>query len=250
MFRKLLSVMLALMLAGCASNEAAPADSASGNHGCDAFEACDDTEGTGSDTSLSFKESYEALNGTENSSGKVHRTISIPENHPFEKTEPEDVVEMIHSGESFWLYFGDPKCPWCRAVIETAIQAAEESGVTSIKYIEIWDGEGNEILRDKYELNGGTPVKTGEGTAEYEELLNLLDPVLEPYELEDESGNLIDAGEKRIYAPNYVRIENGKAVRLITGIPSELSDPRGELSTGQIAEEKAQFMEFFAEGYN
>ncbi|MBO5555162.1 MAG: hypothetical protein J5941_06490, partial [Solobacterium sp.] len=143
---------------------------------------------------------------------------------------------------------GDSKCPWCRAVIESAIAAAAEQGVTAIQYLPIWDSEGNEILRDKYKLVSGKPVKVSDGAPEYAELLNLLDPVLEPYELEDESGNLIEVGEKRIYAPNYVRIENGKAVRLITGIPSELSDPRGELSTGQLAEEKAQFMEFFAEG--
>ena len=121
------------------------------------------------------------------------------------------------------------------------------NNVTSIKYIEIWDAEGNEILRDKYELNDGKPVKTGEGTPEYAELLKLLDPVLEPYELQDENGNRIAAGEKRVYAPNYVRIENGRAVRLSTGIPSGLDDPRGELTEELLADEQQQFDEFFTE---
>ena len=32
-----------------------------------------------------FKEDYEALNGKENSSGKIHRTITIDKNNPFEQ---------------------------------------------------------------------------------------------------------------------------------------------------------------------
>jgi hypothetical protein len=155
---------------------------------------------------------------------------------------------MIQNKESFWLYVGDSKCPWCRAVIESAIAAAAEQGVTTIQYLPIWDSEGNEILRDKYELVSGKPVKVSDGAPEYAELLSVLEPLLRPYELEGENGQMVDVGEKRIYAPNYVRIEEGKPVRLTTGIPNELSDPRGELSTGQLAEEKAQFMEFFAEG--
>ena len=247
MIRKLISTLLVLLLAGCGTTAPEQPSAESGTHGCDAFEVCGDEDGQGSETALSFKESYEALNGTENSSGKIHRTVSVPDDHPFEKTDPKDVVKAIEDGETFWVYFGDSKCPWCRAVLETAIESAAAHGVTSIKYIEIWDAEGNEILRDKYELNDGKPVKTGEGTPEYAELLKLLDPVLEPYELQDENGNRIAAGEKRVYAPNYVRIENGRAVRLSTGIPSGLDDPRGELTEELLADEQQQFDEFFTE---
>ncbi len=249
MIRKVMSALLVLMLAGC--NAAAPEQPASepesGNHGCDAFEECEDEGAPASETALQFKESYEALNGVANSSGKIHRTITVSENHPFEKTDPKDVVSAIENGETFWLYFGDPKCPWCRSVLETSIRIAAEKGVTSIKYVEIWDAEGNEIVRDKYVLEDGKPVKEGDGIPEYAQLLKLLDPVLDQYELEDDDGNTVQVGEKRVYAPNYIRIENGKAVRLTTGIPEDLEDPRDELTPEMLADEAKQFEEFFTE---
>ena len=249
MRKQVLTVIAALMLAGCTavSETPEPANAPAGNQGCDAFETCEDASADQSETVMTFKEDYESLNGAANSSGKLHRTITISETHPFVYAQPSDILNMIQNKESFWLYVGDSKCPWCRAVIESAIAAAAEQGVTAIQYLPIWDSEGNEILRDKYELVSGKPVKVSDGAPEYAELLSVLDPLLGPYELEGEDGQMVDVGEKRIYAPTYVRIEEGKPVRLTTGIPTELSDPRGELSASQLEEEKNQFMEFFAE---
>ena len=249
MRKQVLTVIAALMLAGCTavSETPEPANAPAGNQGCDAFEACEDASADQSETVMTFKEDYESLNGVANSSGKLHRTISISETHPFVYAQPADILNMIQNKESFWLYVGDSKCPWCRAVIESAIAAAAEQGVTAIQYLPIWDSEGNEILRDKYELVSGKPVKVSDGAPEYAELLNILEPLLRPYELEGENGQMVDVGEKRIYAPNYFRIEEGKPVRLTTGIPNELSDPRGELSAEQLADEMAQFTEFFTE---
>ena len=55
---------------------------------------------------LAFKEDYEKLNGKENKSGKVHRTISIDEVNPFVEVSAEDIVKKIANNETFYVYFG------------------------------------------------------------------------------------------------------------------------------------------------
>ena len=246
--RKMLSLLLAgLLLTGCTATKPETTPAPSGNHGCDAFEECADEPASDTKAAAEFKVMYEALNGTENKNGKVNRTIAIPEDHPFVYTTPEDVVQKIENKETFWLYVGDPKCPWCRSVLETAAAKAKEYGVKEIVSVNIWDEDGNEILRDKYELQDGKPVKTGEGTEAYQKLLTAFDALLEDYQLETEDGQKIPVGEKRIYAPNFVRIVNGEAVKLITGISDKQKDSRGELSEEILADEKAAFDSFFKE---
>ena len=121
---------------------------------------------------IDFKNEYEALNGKTNDKGKDYRVLSISEDNPFEKVEASNIVEMYNDGETFYVYFGDPLCPWCRSVLEKAIEVAKENGIDKIYYVRIWDKDKNEILRSKYELNDeGQLEKTSEGTEDYYALL-------------------------------------------------------------------------------
>ena len=194
---------------------------------------------------LEFKEEYESLNGTTNKSGKEHRTISISKNNPFHKVEQKDIVKMIEDKETFYLYVGDPLCPWCRSVLEKSIEVAKENKVKEIYYIDIWDDDGNEILRDKYESKDGTLVKTVNGTEEYKKLLEYFDSVLSNYTVSDNDGNKIETGEKRIYAPNFFYIENGKVIKLVEGISDKQKDSREELTKEILEKKKKIFEEFF-----
>lgn len=194
---------------------------------------------------LEFKEEYESLNGTTNKSGKEHRTINISKNNPFHKVEQKDIVKMIEDKETFYLYVGDPLCPWCRSVLEKSIEVAKENKVKEIYYIDIWDDDGNEILRDKYELKDGTLVKTINGTEEYNKLLEYFDIVLTNYTVSDSDGNKIETGEKRIYAPNFFYIENGKVIKLVEGISDKQKDSREELTKEILDDEQKIFEEFF-----
>jgi hypothetical protein len=194
---------------------------------------------------LDFKEEYESLNGVKNSRGVEHRTITIPEDNPYEKVDPNRIVEMIENKESFYLYVGDSLCPWCRSVLEKSIEVAKESNIEKIYYVEIWDDEGTEIFRDKYELQEGVPVQTIEGVDAYHTLLETFDKVLSDYTLRDEDGKTVEVGEKRIYAPNYFYIQNGKVVRMVEGYSSSLEDPRGELTEEVLQDEEKQFMKLF-----
>ena len=193
---------------------------------------------------LEFKEEYESLNGVVNKNGKEHRTITIDEDNPYIKTTPEEIVKMINNKETFFLYVGDSLCPWCRSVLEKSIEVAKKYNVKKIYYIEIWDDEGNEILRDKYELK---PIltKTIEGTDSYKFLLEKFDSVLSEYTLTDTEGHKITTEEKRIYAPNYFYIKNGEVVKMVEGISEKQTDSREELTDEILKDEEEQFISLF-----
>lgn len=193
---------------------------------------------------LEFKEEYESLNGVVNKNGKEYRTITIDEDNPYIKTTPEEIVKMINNKETFFLYVGDSLCPWCRSVLEKSVKVAKKYNVKKIYYIEIWDDEGNEILRDKYELK---PIltKTIEGTDSYKFLLEKFDSVLSEYTLTDTEGHKITTEEKRIYAPNYFYIKNGEVVKMVEGISEKQTDSREELTDEILKDEEEQFISLF-----
>ena len=194
-----------------------------------------------SEDAKKFKEEYESLNGQTNKSGKEHRSLSIDSNNPFVYATGEEIVEMIEDGETFYVYFGDKLCPWCRSVIEKAIEVANKNNIEKIYYVAIWDDEGNEILRDKYGVEDGEVVKLSDGTESYYKLLEYFDEVLSDYSL----GNDLTAGEKRIYAPNFVYVEKGKAIRVTTAISDKQTDSREELTEEILKDEEEEFNKFF-----
>ena len=193
-----------------------------------------------------FKESYEALNGKKNSSGKIHRTITIDEDNPFKEVSADKIVKMIENKETFYVYFGDELCPWCRSVIEKFIEVAKKNDVKKVYYVKIWDEEGNEILRDKYKLDeNNNPVLDSKGTEAYTKLLKYFDNVLSDYNLTSEDGKSIYANEKRIYAPNFMYVEDGKCIKKAEGISDKQKDAREELSKEILEDEERLFNEFF-----
>ena len=201
--------------------------------------------GCGNKAGLEFKKEYESLNGTTNKSGKEHRTVTIDERNPYVKVTPEEIIKMLDKKETFYLYVGDSLCPWCRSAIEKSIEVAKKNKIKKIYYIEIWDDEGTEILRDKYEIVDRQLVKTVEGTESYKKLLTAFDELLSNYNVTDDKGNTVSTGEKRIYAPNYFYIKDGKAVKLINGYSSLQKYSREELTKEMLDDEEKQFNELF-----
>lgn len=196
-------------------------------------------------SALEFKEEYESLNGKTNSSGKEHRSVTIPKDNPFEKVSASTIVEMIDNGDTFYVYFGDKLCPWCRSVIEKACEVANEKKIDKIYYVNIWDDDGNEILRDKYALSEGNPTKISDGTQDYYDLLERFDSLLSDYTLTTDDGEKIEAGEKRIFAPNYIYVKDGKAIKLVEGISDKQEDSREELTAEMLKDEEEQFNNLF-----
>lgn len=195
---------------------------------------------------LLFKKEYESLNDTSNTAGLAYRTITIPEDNPFVYITAEELVKKIEQEETFYIYFGSSYCPWCRSVLEKFIPIAKENNVQTVYYFNIWDNDHVENFRDVYVLNDKKePVLQTEGTSSYKMLLNYLDNVLEDYTLTDKDGNTITVPEKRIYAPNFIYVESGKAIKLATGISEKQENSRAELTEEILEEEETIFQSFF-----
>ena len=67
-------------------------------------------------------------------------------------------------------------------------------------------------LRSELKELRSTMLSTEEGTEEYKKMLTILDSILDNYEIEDENGNTINIGEKRIYVPLVIGVKEGKIV--------------------------------------
>ena len=205
-----------------------------------------DNDNKDKETSIAFKEDYESLNGTENKSGKAHRTVKIDSNNVFVEVTAEEIVKMIENKETFYVYFGSKLCPWCRSTIEMADKISRDNDISKIYYVDIWDDEGNEILRDKYALNDKDEVVlSSEGTEAYKKLLVSFDNVLDDYTLTDSNNNTVSVLEKRIYAPNYIYVSDGVAQRITTGISELQKDSREELTEEMLSDEEEKFNQFF-----
>lgn len=203
MFKKIFTIsLLTILLTGCGSN--------------------------------SFKSDYESLNGKKNESGKINRTITINSDNPYKEISALELINMINSKKTFYVYFGFPTCPWCRSVIEKSIEVSKEKGIKTIYYVNVLN------IRDELKEENGKAVVSKKGSKEYYKLLKLLAPVLDDYKLEN-----VKTNEKRIYAPNFVYVKDGKPIKLITGISSKQKDPREKLSKEILDDEEKQFDEFF-----
>lgn len=174
---------------------------------------------------IKFKEEYESINGNkvENSSYTV-RELSIPDDNPFVYASANDIITMMDNNETFVVYFGFNSCPWCRSVIPSLLDVAEDLKLEKIYYVDVKD------IRDKLDVDeDGNIVTTKEGSEGYIGLLARLNSVLDDYTLEYD-GQELSTGEKRIYAPNVVSVVNGKAKQLETGVSDQLTDPFMEIT--------------------
>ena len=195
---------------------------------------------------VSFKKEYEELNGKENANGKVYRIVSVPKNNPIKIVNASDIVDKIEKKDTFYVYFGSSLCPWCRSVIEKAMEVANANGIKEVYYVDFWDKDGKELYRDKYTIDdNGNLVKDIEGSEEYYKLLSQLDSVLEEYTIENKDGEEIDVNEKRIYLPNFIYIAKGKPIRMTTGISELQTGSRDELTKEILLDEEKKFDDFF-----
>ncbi len=193
-----------------------------------------------------FKDDYESLNGTKNNSGLEHRTVTIPADNPIEYATATDILTKMENKETFYVYFGSRYCPWCRSVIEKALEIANKYNVEKIYYVDAWSDDHVEALRDTYELNDkNKPVLKSEGAKEYQDLLKAFDKVLSKYTLTTKKGKTVKVGEKRIFLPNFIYVEEGKAIELVEGQSDKQKGSRDELTDEILADEEKTFTKFF-----
>lgn len=175
---------------------------------------------------LLFKTEYESLNNTKReNSDKIIRSISIPEDNPFLYKDAGEIIDLIEHDESFIVYFGFSDCPWCRSVLPTFIEVAEEYDLDEVYYVDIKN------IRDVIELNSQNKlITTKKGSDDYYRLLEAFNNVLEDYEVNNSNNESVYTGEKRMYAPSFIVVIDGEAQALTTGISDLQNDGYMELS--------------------
>lgn len=178
-----------------------------------------------------FKKEYESVNDKEVAETDfTYRKLEIPSENPFVYATEADIVNKMDNGESFVVYFGFARCPWCRSVLPTLIEVGKDLGIDKIYYVDVSE------IRDTLDVDDdGKVVTVKEGSEGYLALLEKLDGVLDDYTLIVDDKE-IKTGEKRIYAPNVISVVNGKAKELETGISEKQDDAYMEL-TDEMKEE-------------
>ena len=137
--------------------------------------------------SIKFKREYESLNGEKNESGKTIRSLTIPKENPIKYATAEDIAEKMDNKETFAVYFGFANCPWCRSILPTLLEEAEELQIKEIYYVDVSE------IRDQLELNREKDVVIKKkGTDGYYDLLRRFDDKLEKYILTTEDGEEVD----------------------------------------------------------
>ena len=63
--------------------------------------------------------------------------------------------------------------------------------------------------------------------------------------MQDENGNVVEVGEKRIYAPNFVFVKNGEAEKLVMGSSDKQEISNQELTEEMLEDEEEIFSDFF-----
>ena len=207
--------------------------------------------GCGNKSGKEFKEEYEALNGKVLKGDIKYRDLSINENNPYEKVSIDKIAEMIKNKETFYLYVGDPMCPWCRSGLEKMIEVANKEGIEKIYYVDFWDDEHNEILRDLYdiEVEDGKVTKvtkTREEEAGYKVLYEAVYDYIQDYRVSKDGVEYpVGDGIKKVFGGDHFYFKDGKCVRYVSLRSDKLAKATDELTEEILKDQETNFTAFF-----
>lgn len=171
---------------------------------------------------VKFKEEYENLNN-QVVNDKKYLELTIDKKNPIKYKTAEEIVDIIKNKTGI-IYLGYPECPWCRNAVPVLLEAAKQTGVNDIYYLNMYD------IRDKKELKDGKVVTVEEGTEGYKKILEALGDKASVYK------DLNDESIKRIYVPLVVFVENGKVVAIQESTVESQKDPYVKLTEEQEKE--------------
>jgi len=185
-----------------------------------------------------FKEEYEALNETVIGE-YVYRSLDISTDNPIIYKTGKEVLDVLKN-ESAIVYFGFAACPWCRSILPTLLEVAEDEEVETIYYVDIQN------IRDEYKFTGSIiPEKTKEGTIAYQEIIEFFGKNLDKYYVSDEKGNRYDTGTTRLYAPTVISVKNGEIKKIQVNNVESYTNPFVEETKEQKEELKKIYQELF-----
>ena len=185
-----------------------------------------------------FYDEYTSYNSKENSNGKYYPEVTIDKNNLYYYASEDEVKELLNNGTGV-LYLGFPTCPWCRNMVSVLNEAGKDYGIAKINYYDIKD------IRSSFSFDDNNNLVKKDGTAFYSFLLEKLDNVLTEYGVYDKNNELVDTGEKRLYAPTVVFIKDGVVKEIIEGTVDSQNDPYILLNETQKNELKNKYLEAF-----
>ena len=115
----------------------------------------------------------------------------VPENNKFVFATNKEIIDIFEGGDGL-VFLGFPACPWCQKLAPLVNEAAEQSGLEKIYYLNIQEARANND-----EL--------------YQKLVAFLKDDLQ----KDESGN------PRIFVPDVTAVLGGKIVGRFTQEPAD-----------------------------
>ena len=174
-----------------------------------------------------FKLEYEALNGQKAENGSTYMDVNISNDNKIVYADYDQIFDVLDG--TGVIYFGFPECPWCRNAAPVLLEAAEETAIEQIYYLNNNDDRDIKILKD------GKVITEKEGTSNYNKLLEKLGDKAAVYEgLEDEN-------IKRLYYPTVVFVKEGQIVDYIEGTVESQKDPYKPLTEDQRQELKDKY---------
>lgn len=200
-------------------------------------------------SAIEFKKEYEDINGKTIRDDIKYRDLTISKDNPYVKVSIEDIKKKLEDKETFYLYVGDSLCPWCRSGIEKMIEVAKNEKIKTIYYVDFWDDDHNEILRDLYEVEEDkgkvTFKKTKDAKEGYEELLNRVSDFVQDYTIMKD-GTEYNVGVKRIYGGDHFYFEKGECKRYVSLRSDKLRSANDELTDDVLKDQESKFTNFFA----
>lgn len=184
---------------------------------------------------VNFKQEYEKLNDAEVKGTELkYLELSIDEENPIKYSSYEEIFNILDNGTGV-IYFGFPECPWCRALTPVLLDAAEESGVDKIYYL------NNKEDRDVLEVDKNKKVVVKkEGTDDYYKLLEKLGDFASDYDLEG-----AETDSKRLYFPTVLVVKEGKIASFHEGTLESQENPFEEMNKEDKNELKGTLVEKF-----
>lgn len=107
---------------------------------------------------------------------------NVSDDNPFVYRSVDKIINILEKGTGV-VYLGFPECPWCQAYVPYVEEVAKKVGIDKVYYFNIKEDRKN-------------------NTEEYQKIVKILDVYLS----NDDEGN------KRIYVPAIIIVQNGKIV--------------------------------------
>lgn len=161
-----------------------------------------------------FVNEYEKLNNTEDTTnGKLYPNVDIPSDNVIDYSNSYEILEILDDKETAVVYFGYSTCLYCRSAIEVLCDAASETDLDKIYYLDA----------EKKDRN-------------YTKIINAL----------GDSITVNEKGVKEIPLPLVLFISRGDIVSYWKGTLSSQKDPYIKLNDSQ----KQGLKEIYINGIN